>query len=216
MGAMSAPGTGASDAADAPVDVVLFDLDGVIRHFDPDHREAVERRHGVEAGAIRATAFEPALLQRAITGVITTAEWITIVGESIGSPEAAREWSASRGSLDAEVLELINEIRSGGRRVAVLTNGTTEVTQEFVDLGLLPHVDAAFNTADIGFTKPDPRAFEHVCDAMMVEPQHVFFTDDTESKLLGAAELGMRTHHFTGLAELRRALARATGDATDR
>lgn len=200
----------ASGGGKTDIELALFDLDGVIRHFDPDHRESVEREHGVTSGAIRAAAFEPELLHRAITGMITTAQWIDAVGEAIGSTAAALAWSASRGSLDAAVLEFVGEIRKGGRRVAVLTNGTTEVTREFDDLGLLPHVDAAFNTADIGFAKPDPRSFIHVCDAMAIDPARVFFTDDTESKLSGAAELGMTTHHFTGLAGLRAAWTMAT------
>ncbi|MBK0296895.1 HAD family hydrolase, partial [Bacillus sp. S34] len=36
---------------------VLFDLDGVIRHFHPEHVAAIEREHALTLGAIEAFAF---------------------------------------------------------------------------------------------------------------------------------------------------------------
>ncbi|GAB3388519.1 hypothetical protein GCM10027568_09610 [Humibacter soli] len=63
-----------------------------------------------------------------------------------------------------------------------------------------------FNSAIIGFAKPDRRAFEHVIDMLGVPAGTVFFTDDSIGKLGGAAELGMTTHHYRGVAGLRDAL----------
>ncbi|MFJ3382045.1 HAD-IA family hydrolase [Curtobacterium sp. NPDC090217] len=89
----------------------------------------------------------------------------------------------------------------------MLTNGTDAVPDEVASFGLLDHVDAVFNSADIGFVKPDVRAFRHVLDALDLDGSEVFFTDDSERKLTGAAELGMATHHFTGVDGLRTALS---------
>jgi len=73
-------------------------------------------------------------------------------------------------------------------------------------LGLTRHLEASCNTADIGFAKPDPRAFQHVCAELGVAAPDVFFTDDSERKLAGAIELGMCVHHFTDVDGLRAAL----------
>lgn len=40
-----------------PIRAALFDLVGVVRHFDPDNVAVVERIHGVSPGAIEAIAF---------------------------------------------------------------------------------------------------------------------------------------------------------------
>ena len=68
------------------------------------------------------------------------------------------------------------------------------------------HVDAVFNSADIGFAKPDVRAFAYVLDALRVAPGSVLFVDDSAANMAGAAALGMRTPHFTGYVDLCAAL----------
>lgn len=59
---------------------VLLDLDGVIRYFDPGHVASVEVRFGLETGALMSTAFEPELLERAITRRISRCQWTDEVG----------------------------------------------------------------------------------------------------------------------------------------
>ena len=92
--------------------------------------------------------------------------------------------------------------------VAILTNGTNTIPDEMRELGVDRRVDAIFNTAEIGHAKPDRRAFQHVVDALGVDPTRVFFTDDSPSKLAGALELGMTAETFTGVAAFRGTLER--------
>lgn len=47
---------------------VLFDLDGVIRHFDPQHVTDIEHRHGIAAGAINNFAFASPVIEQVTTG----------------------------------------------------------------------------------------------------------------------------------------------------
>ena len=190
--------------------VVLFDLDGVIRHFDPDHLTDVEHRHGLPSGTIAGIAFAKPLIDEVTTGRITRAEWVRHVGEASGSAPAAAEWGVQPAALDEAILDLSDELRSSGLRTAVLTNGTDTIPAEVTSMGIADRFDAIFNSADIGFVKPDVRAFEHVLDALGVTGSEVFFTDDSASKLVGADRLSMRTHLFAGVDDLRDAL-RAAG-----
>lgn len=194
---------------------VLFDLDGVVRHFD--HDPHVERRHGLPDGAIAAAAFASPLIEEVTTGRITRAEWITTVGETVGSTEAAAAFGATPFHVDSEVIALTQELRARGIRTAILTNGTDTIPDEIAQSGIGVHFDAIFNSAEIGYAKPDPRAFQHALDALNLAPHEVFFTDDSPGKLAGAASLGMPTHHFTSARSLR-AVLRAAGltvDTTD-
>ncbi|SIO27270.1 HAD family hydrolase [Agromyces cerinus] len=183
--------------------VVLFDLDGVIRHFDPDHLADIERRHGLAAGTIAGIAFANPLIEEVTTGRITRAEWVRQVSEAAGSAPAAEEWGVQPSVVDESLLALSDEIRSLGLTTAVLTNGTDTIPAEIAALGIADRFDAIFNSADIGFVKPDVRAFGHVLDALEVTGAEVFFTDDTASKLVGADRLSMCTHVFAGVEDLR-------------
>lgn len=185
---------------------VLLDLDGVVRHFDPAHVADVERRHGLEGGTLTAAAFESALLDHVITGRIGRSEWVAEVGRRVANNAAAEEWMADRGEVDSTMMLEVDRLRAGGYVVAVLTNGTDTIADEMHALGLDTRFDAIFNSADLGVAKPDRRAFELVAADLQVHPSQVFFTDDTESKLVGAIEIGMTVRHFVGVGQFRRHL----------
>ncbi len=182
---------------------VVLDLDGVVRHFAPDHEATLCRDAGLEPGTIEATAFAPDLIGLVVTGAITKAEWLARVGEAIGAVEAAVAWGRTPATIDQGVLAIVDEVRATGRPATILTNGTDAVPAELAALDVAHRFDRIFNSAEIGHAKPDVRAFAHVCEALDLAPERVAFTDDSRSKLTGAATLGMPTHPFTSAAALR-------------
>lgn len=188
---------------------VVFDLDGVLRNFDATSLAEIEHRHGLDSGVIEATAFAHPLLYQVTTGQIRRSDWVTQVGLIVGSPAAAQEWGAQTSMPDPEVLALTDELRGQGNTVAILTNGTDTIDAELKAQGIWDHVDHVFNSAVIGYAKPDRRAFEFVLDALELDGPEVFFTDDSFAKLEGARSLGMTTHHFSDVRKLRHALTLA-------
>lgn len=192
-----------------PIRAVLFDLDGVIRHFDSAHTADVERRHGLNAGEIFRVAFAPAVLDLVTMGRITRRAWVAHVGAELDNAQAAEEWSGQPTRLDEGTLALVGELRAAGIRTAILTNGTDTIPAEVADMGIGEHFEAIFNSAEIGWMKPDVRAFQHVLDALGLAPAEVFFTDDSPSKLVGAQKLGMPVHQFCEVDGLRAALCEA-------
>ncbi len=185
---------------------VLFDLDGVVRHFDVQYTDDIERRYGLEPGAVLAAAFAPDLLEQVTVGAMSRRDWVAQVGRAVNSVDAAEEWGRQPFEVDTQVLELVDALRRAGIRTAILTNGTDTIPAEVATLGLHEHFEAIFNSAEIGFAKPDMRAFQHVLHALGLDASQVFFTDDSATKLVGAASLGMSTHHFTSVGGLQSAL----------
>lgn len=185
------------------ISTVLFDLDGVIRHFEPDVTATIERRHGITTGTIPRIAFTGTSVQRLSTGRLLRADWITEIGEALDNHEAAREWGAQRGRVDPAMLTLAGEIAAAGLRTSILTNGTDTLQAEIAGLHLDDHFAPIFNTAEIGFAKPDARAFTHVLGALGSESTDVLFIDDVRTNIDGAAALGIRTHHFNDAVSLR-------------
>ena len=205
------------------IHAVLFDLDGVVRHFDPNYVADIELRHKLAAGTLDGAAFAKPLIDDVTTGLITRAEWVRTVGGLVGNAAASEEWGGQPSVVDDAVLKLSDELRSLGLRTAVLTNGTDTIPAEVDALGIAGHFDAVFNSAEIGFAKPDVRAFQHVLDALGVGGPEVFFTDDSASKIVGADRLSIRTHLFENVEGLREGLiaagvsiraARSAGRAT--
>lgn len=191
---------------------VVFDLDGVVRHFDPDHVRAIERRHGITEGAIESFAFAQPQIEDVTTGRISRAAWVEMISQRIGSAAAAAEWGSQPSRVDPNMLQLAAELRGAGVVTAILTNGTDTIPAEATELGLVRHFDPIFNSAAIGYIKPDERVFLHVLDQLGLEAHELFFTDDSERKLQGARACGMHAHHFTGIDPLRAALARLERD----
>lgn len=189
---------------------VVFDLDGVVRHFDKAFVAAIEEGHGMEPGELFRVAFSQPLLAEVTTGRMRRAEWVERVGQVLGHPAAATEWGSQPWVFDEQVLDLVDELRSLGLTTAILTNGTDTIREELAGSRAEAAVDAIFNSAEIGYVKPDPRVFEHVLHTLDLDAGSVFFTDDTPSHFAGADALGMRTHLYTDVASLRAAL-RAVG-----
>lgn len=187
---------------------VVFDLDGVVRHFDPDHVRAIERGHGIADGAIEAFAFAQPHIEAVTTGRISRSAWVEMIARHIGSAAAAAEWGSQPSQVNPNILQLAAELREAGVVTAILTNGTDNIPAEVAELGLVSHFDPIFNSAAIGCIKPDKRVFLHVLDQLGLEAHEVFFTDDSERNVQAARSCGMHAHHFTGIDSLCAALAR--------
>ncbi len=190
-----------------PVRAVIFDLDGVIRHFAPSL--PIDAEHALAPGTVESTAFETDLVIPAITGAITHQDWFDqietrlIARHGSSAAGAAMKFAELPAIADSELLALSDALRSNGYITAVLTNGTTRVEAESERLGITEHFDYFFNSARIGYAKPDRRVFEHAVAALGMQSFEVAFTDDSEYKLSGAIEIGIHTHQFTNGACLR-------------
>lgn len=195
----------------------LFDLDGVLRRFDPDHPGRVEAAAGLPAGTLHRVAFEASRVLTAVSGSITFEEWRDAVGTVLdeefgvdGRAVADRFFSFEAGSVDPEVLAVVREVRARVP-VGLLTNATSRLTSELDALALTAEVDLVCNSWELGVAKPDPRVFALAAERMGVSAGECFFTDDRPENAEAAAGAGMTAHHFTGVAGLRAALLALLG-----
>ena len=65
--------------------VVLTDFDGVVRHWPAAVTASVEDRHGLKRGSLARTAFDPSILDDAVTGRMTDSEWRCEVARRLGA-----------------------------------------------------------------------------------------------------------------------------------
>jgi putative hydrolase of the HAD superfamily len=202
------------EPAPAPT-AVVFDLDGVVRHWNDDVLDEVEQAHGLEPRTILSVAFSPPLGPAAITGAMPYREWMDAIRTEVldrhgpGVVGALDEWEANVGLVDTEMVGLLRAVRRSAR-VALLSNGTTRLRRDLHVLDLLDEFDVVFNTAELGVAKPDPAVFRLVLDALDTTADQTCFVDDLAENVAGAASVGIRAHRHTDPASTA-AFLRSTG-----
>lgn len=136
------------------------------------------------------------------TAVTDTADADTAVADTTvadtadADPEAIaaayREAVAESVRPIAGAAELVTDLR---RRYAVglLTDGPVLAGRSKLEaLGWTDLFDAAVVTGEVGADKPDPRAFEAVCERLGVAPEEaVYVGDDPDLDVAGATAAGM-------------------------
>jgi putative hydrolase of the HAD superfamily len=187
---------------------VLIDLDGVVRRWAPwEPEEAL----GVTRDDVTAVAFDEDVLQNVVTGGVTDEQWreeVAVRLEAAHGPAGRRAmegWSAPIGEVDADVLAIVQALREVVP-VALVSNATSRLESDLDQLGIADAFDLIVNSSRIGFAKPDERIFRHAAGQLDVSLDECLFIDDTLRHVEGASRLGLRTIHFTGAADLRRAV----------
>lgn len=192
---------------------IIFDLDGVIRHWGDTHLLAAEARYGVARDLILRATFGCPAFREALVGRLQAEEWHAharrtlseMVGRDVGG--AVDDFIAFPGWLDDRMVELVDRLRLK-LRVGLLSNGTTALELHIQLHDLAPHFDVIVNTARIGVAKPEPAAYQIAAARLGVAPTSCIFVDDTAVNVEGARIAGLAAIHYKGLealvAELQR------------
>jgi len=104
--------------------------------------------------------------------------------------------------IDEQVLGLVDQLKTNGYKAGLLSNNTLEAADGFKITGLSNHFDVALVSAEIGFSKPDPKAFQIFAERLGVEVGELIFIDDTEKSLSTAKEVGYYPILFTSYESL--------------
>ncbi len=201
-----------------PIEVVVFDMDGVIRHWSPEHLTEAEARLGLSPGAIAAAAFAQPLFREAMLGTHSVEEWAARIGEAVAAdadPESpvaadavAEVWLESSWRLDGEIIELLASLRAAGIRIAVFSNASTKLESDLVEMELGEVFDVVANSSRLGVVKPDPEAFRQVTTMIGAAPEQILLVDDRAENVAGAVEAGWHAVQMRGAARLAAVLRR--------
>ncbi|MEU3616886.1 HAD family phosphatase [Streptomyces sp. NPDC006872] len=101
---------------------------------------------------------------------------------------------------DNRVLDILHRARQPGLPMVLLSNAPHFLSDvlDATDWRRELMTDALYS-ARLGLCKPDPAAYKHALAATGIDdPARVLFIDDREDNCQAAAELGLRTLHYTG------------------
>ena len=148
-------------------------------------------------------------------GKLTTAEFLDLF---------ATTFSLSRNEVTKEVFtksflkalapmpgmeDILIRLSKTGATLAMLSD-TTEMFAEARRKSLFSqYFDHVFLSFEIGYRKPDQRAFQAVTKFYKVHPKEIFFIDDNKDNVSAALQYGMQATIFTDSATLVHDLERA-------
>ncbi len=102
-----------------------------------------------------------------------------------------------------QVINIIDELRNSGIKVGLLSNNTRSNGVVLREEGLDKHFDVFLISAEIGFQKPDPQAFNVLFEQLEMQPSETAYIDDTEQSLRGASDIGYHSILYKNAEQLR-------------
>ncbi|MDY0021287.1 HAD-IA family hydrolase [Arenimonas caeni] len=193
--------------------LVLFDLDGVLAHYEHAPRlRVLSERLGTSESAVAGALFESGLEREADLGRIDTDGMLATLGERLGVPVTLDDCLAARAAAMRANDTVLGLAAAAGRHatLAILTNNGLMLRDHFEAIcpPLAPLFgDRVFCSAQFGMAKPEPEVFRRCLELLEVEPGEALFFDDKPDNAKGARRAGLRAHTYRDEAGLRAHLA---------
>ncbi|MBD3208241.1 MAG: HAD-IA family hydrolase [Candidatus Nealsonbacteria bacterium] len=103
---------------------------------------------------------------------------------------------AEKEKVNERLLSWLKEKR-GKYPVSLLTNNTSKLDDVLKDkFEIYDEFDHIFNSADIGFRKPDPRIFDYLLEALETKAEECLFVDDNALNVEQAGSMGFLAFLF--------------------
>jgi putative hydrolase of the HAD superfamily len=198
----------------APVTLLLFDLEGVLSHYDRAARaERLAAITGCTAEAVRHAIWGSGLEARADGGEISDDEYLGELGVLLRYPVSRAEWLDARlASITPNEAALALASRAAQRcRIAILTNNCRLLT-DHIDY-LNPPVARLFgaqvySSAAFGAAKPATETYQRCVEHLGAAAADTLFIDDSQANVDGARAAGLQTYRFVDAAGLSTEFAR--------
>jgi HAD superfamily hydrolase (TIGR01509 family) len=198
----------------ASIALVLFDMEGVLSHYDRsarvNHLAAIS---GQAPETVRHAIWGSGLEARADAGQISDDEYLRALGDLLGCRIDREDWLAARHASitpNAPVIALAARVAER-HSIAVLTNNCCLVSDH---IGYLnppvaqlfgPHV---YVSASFGAAKPAAQAYLGCLEQLGRVAAETLFIDDTDANVTGAINAGLQGYKFVSADALSEELER--------
>jgi putative hydrolase of the HAD superfamily len=194
------------------VQALLFDLGGVL--IDVDFNRVLEYWQPISRLSLeelKNTFSSDLPYQQHERGEITAAQYFAHLAMTLELQDdpahISAGWNAIFGREITETRLLVQEARAHlPCYVFSNTNATHQVAWTALYPDLAQSFERIFVSSDMGYRKPERRAFEYVADAMDVPLNAILFFDDHPDNVAGARAAGLQAVHVQGPADVRAAL----------
>ncbi len=98
---------------------------------------------------------------------------------------------------------LIDQLKEKEIRVGLLSNIETRVAKLIRSFDLYQPFEPCLLSCEIGYDKPDPRAYEVLMSQLELPPEQIVFIDDLAENIEAAKKLGIDAILFTSHAQIQ-------------
>jgi glucose-1-phosphatase len=195
-----------------PIDVVLFDLGGVL--IQAGGVGPMRELCGIESEQeLWARWLGCRWVQLLEAGRCSDEEFAAGVVADWELPVSPDDFLAAfagwEGVTYPGAAELVAEAADVARIGCLSNTNALQWTAHYESLPIVGSFEFRFLSFELGLVKPDRAIFETVAVRLPVEPDRVLFLDDNVVNVEGAADFGFHTRHVRGVDEARRALVDA-------
>ena len=196
------------------IKAVIFDMGGVlVRTEDRAPRTSLGLRFGKIYSEFDEAVFGVSTSGQASRGEITTQDHMRALMRTFGLPETDETIKEFRDEffagdvVDKAMVAEIDALRPK-YRTAILSNAWDDLRGFLEDIWQIAYAfDDIFISAEMGVTKPDPKIYQMVLEALDLQSEETIFVDDFLHNIEAARALGMHGIHFQrkaqAMAELR-------------
>lgn len=195
-----------------PIAALLFDLGNVL--LEIDFRRALAHWAPFSAltpEALRKTFGPDAAYQRHERGELEATEYFDHLRKKLKLNASDAQIEAGWNAIFVgEISATVETVRSTALPRHVLTN-TNHTHQRYWNARFahtLTGFDRLFSSAAMGHRKPERKAFEHVAQALKLNPERILFFDDLAENIAGARAAGLQAIHVRTPQDVKDALAR--------
>jgi glucose-1-phosphatase len=199
-----------SDRDELSLDVVLFDLGGVLMEFGGLQRLAdlTGEENGPDLRARWASsrwlqAFERGQCDAEAFGAGVVADWALDLTPSEFLDEFV-SWSG--GPFEGSV-ELIRHLHRKIRIGCLSNTNPVHWRQHLERWGIVGYFEWTFVSYELGMMKPDREIYQHIIAAIGKPPERLLFLDDNEYNVSAARAFGIRAEQVTGINEVTQAIS---------
>ena len=199
------------------IQLVVFDLGGVLIRLAPDWRDAFERASlaypaTMDDDATHAALWELVMLEE--VGALGERGFFDKAGPllGLGAGDLVRAFDAYLCGAFPGVDALIDELAAAPVQTACLSNTNHNHWKDLANPdhqnGLPLHkLGLRFVSQLVGHRKPDPGIYQHLENATGIAPRSILFFDDREDNTAAAAKRGWHAHQVKSaddpVAEMR-------------
>lgn len=189
------------------IENVVFDLGGVLMHFDALGFSRIFTDAEEDAKALNAALFSSLNWAFLDAGAITEDAALLVAKSKLperlwpNAEEALSDWDLKRTPIQ-ETNDLARRIHEAGYGVYILSNAGVRFPRIVSRIPCADCIDGWMASAFEHMVKPDPAIFVRFCTRFRLDPSSCAFTDDNRDNIVGADAAGMHAHLFCGADEL--------------
>lgn len=192
----------------APVDLVIFDCDGVLVDSEPLALRILLRMVSDAGAVLLPEEAHEAFLGRSLASVCDILR--RDYGVALGDDALERMRRDLNGAIRRDLKAMpgmVEVLGALGRPVCVASSSQVERIRLSLQVtGLAGFFgEAVFSATMVAHGKPAPDLFLHAAERMQVEPRHCMVVEDSPAGVSAALAAGMRVVAFTGGSHARQA-----------